>query len=221
MRIAFGVLSNVTQFYSYLWLRDDTTPYYVGKGSGKRAFVKNHGRTYPPKDASRILIFPHMTEAEAFESEMSFIKWFGRKDLGTGCLHNHTDGGEGIAGHQHTAEAKRKMSVAAIGNKRAVGAKRSPEYLKKIGDRTRGRKASPELRGKLSAAHKGKPNNCLGRTLSAQTREKIRVSLTGRKLPAETLTKMSVSLRGRIMTPETKTKMSTARLAWWAKKEKK
>jgi len=84
----------MTQFYSYLWLREDGTPYYVGKGSWKRAFQSQGHLTKRPKKRSDILIFNHPTEAEAFASEKAFIKWFGRKDLGLGCLHNFTDGGD-------------------------------------------------------------------------------------------------------------------------------
>ena len=44
-------------FYTYLWLRENGTPYYVGKGAGRRALWP-YGRkgTKPPKDKSRILI---------------------------------------------------------------------------------------------------------------------------------------------------------------------
>jgi hypothetical protein len=65
------------QFYSYLWLRDDTTPYYAGKGSGDRAFLTKTHKVKPPVDKSLILVFSHATEEEAFESEKNFIKWFG------------------------------------------------------------------------------------------------------------------------------------------------
>ena len=82
------------KFYSYLWLRDDGSPYYAGKGSGKRAFQSQGHLTKRPKKRSNILVFYHLTEVEAFESEKAFIKWFGREDLGTGCLHNFTTGGD-------------------------------------------------------------------------------------------------------------------------------
>ena len=88
------------KFYSYLWLREDGTPYYAGKGKGNRAFTKNNHRVPPPKDHSCILIFPQENEADAFESEMAIIALFGRKDLGTGWLRNLTDGGENPGGKE-------------------------------------------------------------------------------------------------------------------------
>lgn len=82
------------RFYSYMWLRSNQTPYYVGKGCGNRAFYKRSRRVAPPADAVRIIIFPMDSEELAFESEKALIALFGRKDIGTGILHNMTDGGD-------------------------------------------------------------------------------------------------------------------------------
>jgi len=84
----------MTGFYSYLWSRADGTPYYAGKGTGKRAFISNGHCIHRPKERARILVFPMINEVEAFESEMALIDLFGRTDIGTGCLRNLTDGGE-------------------------------------------------------------------------------------------------------------------------------
>lgn len=96
------------EFYSYLWLRKDDSPYYVGKGSGRRAFKKQGHSVNPPKDLTKIVIFPQDTEADAFESEMALIWLFGRKDLGTGCLRNLTAGGEG--GSNPSIEVRQKQA---------------------------------------------------------------------------------------------------------------
>ena len=84
------------KYYVYTYLRDDNTPYYIGKGQGKRAWKKYKGETFPPKNKSFIKIIAHkLTEHEAFLLETKLIKSYGRKDLGTGILRNKSDGGEG------------------------------------------------------------------------------------------------------------------------------
>ncbi len=97
------------QFYAYMWLRENGTPYYVGKGSGDRAFTSRGHTCHKPKNVSRIVILNRGSEDEAFETEKELIMNWGRKDLGTGCLRNRTDGGDGVSGilltkeHQVTA----------------------------------------------------------------------------------------------------------------------
>jgi hypothetical protein len=83
------------RFYTYLWLRPNGTPYYVGKGTGKRAFSSQH-RLPAPKEPARIFIQFWADEAEALEMEKYYIKLFGRNDIGTGILRNFTDGGDGL-----------------------------------------------------------------------------------------------------------------------------
>jgi hypothetical protein len=96
-------------YYTYAYLREDRTPYYIGRGKGNRAFSKNH--TVPPPPRKRILFLKTgLTFAESVDHERYMIAVLGRKDLGTGILRNLTDGGEGVQGFIQTLEARQKIS---------------------------------------------------------------------------------------------------------------
>lgn len=99
-------------FYTYAYLRDNGTPYYIGKGKGNR-FKGNHKHTPVPKNKSKILILKNnLTEEESLKHEIYMIAIFGRKDKKTGILINLTDGGEGLSGYIHTEESRLKMKNA-------------------------------------------------------------------------------------------------------------
>ena len=101
-------------YYTYAYLREDGTPYYIGKGTKYRVNSRNRCVPAPPKE--RILILKKdLTESEAFKHEVYMIAVFGRKDLGTGILRNRTDGGEGTSGRVLSEETKKKMSESALG----------------------------------------------------------------------------------------------------------
>ena len=108
------------EYYTYAYLREDGTPYYIGKGKGNRAYKKG-GRVFSPPPKNRIIFLKqNLTEQEAFKHEIYMIAVFGRKDLGTGILHNKTNGGEGVSGSKlpKTEEHKKKISNSHIGKKR-------------------------------------------------------------------------------------------------------
>jgi len=124
----------MNNYYTYAYLREDRTPYYIGKGKGNRAYKKYRTGTRPPRDKNRIIFLKqNLTEEEAFKHEVYMIAVFGRKDLGTGILHNRTDGGEGSSGSIRSLETREKLSAT-----------------------NKGKTFSLETREKLSAALKGK-----------------------------------------------------------------
>jgi hypothetical protein len=117
------------RFYVYAYLRkSDQTPYYIGKGTGSRAWAKEHN-VKVPTDKSRIVIIENnLTNVGALAIERRMIRWYGRKDLGTGILRNLTDGGDGT--YNLLPSAKRKAAVIKS-NQERVWSEESKEKLRK------------------------------------------------------------------------------------------
>src|ERR1019366_1802205 len=120
-------------FYTYLWFREDFTPYYVGKGTGSRAFIRNGHGVHRPENISRILVQCWESEEKAFEMEKWYIFFYGRKDNGTGCLRNLTDGGENppagrSKGHTVSQEVRDNLS------QKLKALWKDPEYAKHMSE---------------------------------------------------------------------------------------
>ena len=167
-------------YYTYAYLREDKTPYYIGKGKGNRLYKRGSRVFAPPKDKSRIIFLKkNLTEEEAFKHEIYMIDVFGRKDLGTGILHNLTDGGEGIS--NLSDETRKKMSEVKKGeNNPNYGKIFSEEHRKKLSEARKGENNpnygkifSEEHKRKISEAIKGENHHNYGKTLSEETRRKI------------------------------------------------
>ena len=101
----------MNNYYTYAYLREDGTPYYIGKGRGKRWKRDCDRVTSKPSNPNRIIkLKQNLTEEEAFKHEIYMIAVFGRKDLGTGILRNMTNGGDGNSGRVFSPESRQKMS---------------------------------------------------------------------------------------------------------------
>jgi hypothetical protein len=179
----------MNNYYVYQYLREDGSPYYVGKGKGNRAYLNNRS-TPKPTDLNRIIIVKDkLNESKAFELESKLIAKYGRLDLGTGILRNLTDGGEGVSGRIDTVETINKRVTKNTGKKRTpeqklrmrqaqlVRKQKSKEEKKiiseKISANRKGKGTAPksaEHKAKLSQLNKGKSTG----PRSEETKQKMR-----------------------------------------------
>lgn len=158
-------------FYVYEHRRGDTGQvFYVGKGTAKvrgeyrrafdfcrrkrswKALVAKHG-------VLAEVVAEFFLEDDALAYESARIKLHGRRDMGTGPLVNHTDGGKGASGYRMSQESKAKIAA-----------------------HNTGRRLPAESRARISAALSGERHWKFGTSESEATRAKKAASMRGKNM---------------------------------------
>ena len=156
--------TSMKDFYVYAYLREDGTPYYIGKGRRYRIDKphRHNNAALPPKER-RIKLLENLTEERAHHWERECIRYWGRKIDNTGILNNLTEGGEGVVGFRHSDETKRKLRDKATKEweeRRSKGqTKMSEESRKKLSESRKGIVFDEAHRKKLSEAQKRRFSN--------------------------------------------------------------
>jgi hypothetical protein len=203
-------------YYVYAYLRTHTsniaaegTPYYIGKGSGNRAWSKGIREIRPPNNYNYIVIMESdLTLTGALAIERRMIKWYGRIDIGTGILRNKTDGGDGASfpkelnpmygkirtewgkkysgenhpmfGKKHSDEQKRKWSLERQG-------KNNPNFGNLWSDDQK-QNLSRKVSGKNSSRY-GKKNTAESNLKNSLAHSGKNNPMYGKKLSPESITK--------------------------------
>ena len=214
----------MTQFYyTYAYLREDRTPYYIGKGKGDRIYSTRR-RNKPPKDKSRIIFLKqNLTEEEAFKHERYMIAVFGRKDNGTGILRNLTDGGEG-GSNQGTPEQRSQIARKRNANMtpeqrreraRKAASNTTPGQLSELA-RKRNANMTPEQRSERAKASRTPEQRSVAvRKGQASMTPERRSEIARKRQASMTPEQRSESARKRqaSMTPEQRSQIAIKRQA--------
>ena len=75
----------LNDYYVYAYLREDETPYYIGKGCQNRHLDCHRYVVVPPEERI-VLLNENLTEQESFSIEAEYIKTYGRKGIDPGGI---------------------------------------------------------------------------------------------------------------------------------------
>lgn len=164
------------KYYTYTLINSiDSQPFYIGKGASSRMYQHKRDALNPSynyrsvhmkiqniiNNGGEVLYEKtcHLSEEEAFNTEIELIGHLGRKDLGTGILCNLTDGGEGSCGR-----SKVLIEQIAEKNRGKKRSEKSKQYMsevqKEMAEKRRkkynGKACSPKTSENMSNSRKGK-----------------------------------------------------------------
>lgn len=155
-------------YYVYLLIDPrNNKPFYVGYGHGNRMYEhvqeakRSKHRNLKLNKIRKIQseghdiiynkILENISALEAKNKEIELIKHYGRFDLGTGILCNHTNGGDGVI-------------------------ELSKEIREKMGEKQRLKKMPEDAKKKISDANQGPRNPFYGKKHSDVTKQKMKDS---------------------------------------------
>lgn len=154
----------------YGWYHEDQI-FYVGIGTINRSKSKRGRNTYCKRKREKAerensfevkILFFDLDFEQACKKEIELIKQYGRKDLGTGCLTNLTNGGEGLS--NCSEETRNKLIQAKTG-------KRHPNYGKTLSDETKKRIGKANSKRMKEAWERGDFDHRKGYTHEPETIE--------------------------------------------------
>jgi hypothetical protein len=192
------VVAQAGKFYVYAHYEADTGRlFYVGKGSGRRAWSRasrnKHWLAIAAKhDFSVKIIRDGLSEKAAYKLEAEII---------ASCenLATYTAGGSGISGYRHSDAARQAMVLARTGRPM------SDEARRRMSETIRSR---PDLVALRAALFSGESNPA--KRPANRARSAVRMTSDNPMRSEETREKMAASLRGRLLTDEHKAKVSAA-----------
>lgn len=199
--------------------------FYVGIGSRERSNNTKqrsiHWKRYFSKYGRTVhILFSDLSWKEACQIEVYLIAYYGRVCDSNGPLINKTIGGDGASGVKISEETRAKLKKRRPWNRglsysRTSPQKRKPPYTEdhkqKIRDKVTGLKRSKDFSEMIGNLHRGK-------SVSAETRLKLRDANLGKKISPETLEKY----KNRFFSDEHRARLSEKSKARWAKiKEQK
>lgn len=202
-------MSNRDVYITYEYRHPDTGEvFYVGAGQKRRAtyhlnearkimngVVQNTGNRHKnntiisilklEKEPNIVIVYEG-DKAGAFAEEVRLISKYGRRDNGTGCLTNLTDGGvSGVSGLKLSEERRRQISedlkkrppsekAIARMNEARRGSKNTLEHIEKVRLANTGKTHTEEAKNKMR-------QKAIGRTHSDEVKRRISETMKARK----------------------------------------
>ena len=174
------------EYYVYAYLREDGSPYYIGKGKSNRLNSKQRISNLPKNKSDIVIIQDKLSEKSALFLEQVYISFYGRKDNETGILRNMTDGGEGTSGRIVSEETKIKLRKPKKDTKNYKGTY-TETHIKRCAEANRKKAKDPKFIEKLRKPKSYDARENMKGKKSQQHIENMRNSKIGIKMPINSI----------------------------------